>query len=124
MALRKQISFDLDTKVMKQILGNSYTNTYEKIRKHFNENGFHGQEGSTYSSDTSIEFLDVVSILYDMLEKYPFMEKCVRDMSVTEITEESSVNYLFDYDGTPGKYAQDFDASQSEIDDYYDDFEM
>ena len=121
MILRKQISFDLDTKIMKKVLGNSYTNTYEKIRKHFSENGFYRQEGSTYASNDSKEFIDVVSMLYDMLDKYPFMGKCVRDMSVTEITEiteESSVNFLFDYDGTPGKYAQ------NENDDYHDDFEM
>ncbi|MBQ9199431.1 MAG: hypothetical protein IJ141_04565 [Lachnospiraceae bacterium] len=124
MILRKQISFDLDTKVMKKILGSSYTNTYEKIRKHFNENGFYRQEGSTYSSNDSKEFIDVVSMLYDMLDKYPFMEKCVRDMSVTEITEESSVNFLFDYDGTPGQYAQNESDIQNEADEYYDDFEM
>ena len=39
-------------------------------------------------------------------------------MRVTEVSKIYSVNYLFDYDGTPGKYAQ------NENDEYCDDFEM
>ena len=121
---KKQIIFDIDTKVAKQILGKNYTSIYNKIRYFFKSNGFEHIEGSGYMSNYSLDYYDVIDIIDRMKIEFPYIEKCVRDIRVTEITKQHSLNHMLDYDGTPGKYAQDTNASHSEIDDYYDDFEM
>ncbi|MBQ8913665.1 MAG: hypothetical protein IJ054_06445 [Lachnospiraceae bacterium] len=119
----KQIIFDIDTKVAKAILGNSYNNIYSKIRKYFKDNGFIHIEGSGYVSNKDYNFDDVLNIITSLVETYPFLEKCFRDMRLSEEPEIHSLNFMFDYDGTPGKYAQDENTEQVEAD-YYDEFEM
>lgn len=47
-------------------------------------------------------------MMYDLIDKYPYLEKCVRDIRVANIIDINSLNYIFDYDGTPGKFA-DYD---------------
>lgn len=67
MAKRKQISFDIDTSVAKQILGEQgYTKIYKDIRR--------------------------------------FLEKCVREIHQTDVSNVHSLSRYFTYDGTSGKY--------------------
>ena len=48
---RKQIIFDLDTKVLKQIFGeNKYTQAYYDIKSFMLKKGFEHIEGSAYAS--------------------------------------------------------------------------
>lgn len=43
--------------------------------------------------------------LVDMLvSAYPYLEKCIRNINITEILEVSDLNHLLSYDGTPGRY--------------------
>lgn len=115
---RKQIIFDLDTNVAKIILGQKYNNIYQQIRKYMLKNDFTHIEGSSYMSNKALSEFDLYNIIDGLIEEIPCLEKCCRDMRVTNISRVHSLNYLFDYDGTPGKYAQ------NENDEYYDDFEM
>ena len=121
---RKQIIFDLDTNVSKKILGSNYNNLYQQIRKYMQRNNFIHIEGSSYMSNKAMSEFTLYNIIDGLIEEIPCLKKCCRDMRVTNISRVHSLNYFFDYDGTPGKYARSEDDIQSELDDYYDDFEM
>ena len=51
-----------------------------------------------------MDYYEVEYILALIVEQYPSIEKCIRDIRVTEIGETHELNRLLDYDGTPGKY--------------------
>lgn len=54
-------------------------------------------------------------MILELIDKYPYLEKSVRDIQVANIMDINSLNYFFDYDGTPGKYvAQPMQHSKSE----------
>jgi virulence-associated protein VapD len=59
-------------------------------------------------SDNSFSNTEIANMMYDLIDKYPYLEKCVRDIRVANIIDINSLNYIFDYDGTPGKFA-DYD---------------
>lgn len=101
---QKQIAFDIDTKVSENILGSSYTNMYFSIKKFLLVNGFKHIQGSVYQSLKPMRTADVVYLVDVLVSTYPYLEKCIRDINVTEILEVSNLNYLLSYDGTPGRY--------------------
>ncbi|MDE7423777.1 MAG: hypothetical protein K2N51_08810 [Lachnospiraceae bacterium] len=102
---RKQIAFDIDTKIAEEILGKKYRSIYENIRKYLGKNGFEHLQGSVYVSKEALSNTKVTAIINGLLIKYNYLEKCVRDIRKTDITKEHSLNHLFSYDGTPGDYA-------------------
>lgn len=113
---RRQIMFDLDTKVMEKILGTKYTNVYKNIEQYLKEKGFSHPQGSGYISDKAISNSEMFDIIIELKEKYPYIEKCVRDIRVANIIDVNSLNYFFDYDGTPGKYAaQEKDVKREDV---------
>lgn len=101
---RKQIAFDIDTKIAEEILGGNYRNIYENIRKYLERNGFEHLQGSVYVSKEALSNTKITAIINGLLTKYNYLEKCVRDIRKTDITREHSLNHLFSYDGTPGDY--------------------
>lgn len=110
---RKQIAFDIDTKIAEEILGDGYRRVYDDVKKHLEKNGFKHLQGSVYTSDNPMRDLDVTYIIKELLSKYEYMGKCVRDIRKTDIVREHSLNYLFSYDGTPGKYVKQRKMEQS-----------
>lgn len=110
---RKQIIFDIDTKVASAILGESkYRKLYSDIERYMKKNGFKHIEGSSYESIHPITRTKVAYMIEKLISKYPYLSKCVRDTRETSITEGRSLNKLFDYDGTPGKFVQ-YDYKQN-----------
>lgn len=107
MEKRKQISFDIDTNVAKEILGESkYTSIYSNIQSFMRKEGWEHIEGSVYMSTEPLSNTKV-SMLIDRLKKeYPYITKCVRDMHQADISKVHSLEAQFEYDGTPGKFAQ------------------
>lgn len=104
---RKQIAFDIDTDVAKLILGESnYQNIYKKIEKVFDEKHWKHIQGSVYVSREPISKTKVVRYINELVEKYPYIKKCMRDIRQTEVGRVDSLNKYFDYDGTAGVYAQ------------------
>ncbi|MBP3621522.1 MAG: hypothetical protein J6J16_07160 [Lachnospiraceae bacterium] len=101
---RKQISFDIDTKVAYKILGNNYNNIYGYIRDYLKNNGFKHIQGSVYQSIEPLKTSRIMVHIDMLVSTYPYLEKCIRDINVTEILEVSNLNYLLSYDGTPGRY--------------------
>lgn len=107
MKKRKQITFDIDTNVAREILGNNYTNLYLNIKKFMETNDWRHIEGSVYMSNKPLTNPDVSYLLDDLLENYPYLTKCIRDMHQSDISNIHSLENHFEYDGTPGEYARE-----------------
>lgn len=107
MKRRKQITFDIDTNVAKQIFGEqNYTKIYADIRNFMDKERWKHIEGSVYVSGTAVEDMDVFLLIKRLKNRYPYMDKCVREMHQTNVSKVHSLNYYFAYDGTPGQYEQ------------------
>lgn len=104
---KKLIAFDIDTDIAEKILGQNYRIIYANIEKYFLENDFNHVEGSTYSSKNEVSDMQVAQIINDLIEKYPYLTKCVRDIRQANVVNEQSLNIHFDYDGTCGEYAKE-----------------
>ena len=115
MLRRKQISFDLDTNVLKQIHGEkNYIKAYSDIRSFMESSGFEHIEGSVYASKSILDDSEVLEIIDDLKEKYEYLDKSVKELHQTDIGETHSLGYCFDYDGTPGKFAQKYQEKSSD----------
>jgi virulence-associated protein VapD len=108
MEKRKQITFDVDTRVARMILGkSSYTKIYMDIQKFMEDHEWQHIQGSVYISRKPLNYTDVSYLLYRLLEQYPYITKCIRDICQTDVPERIySMNWQFDYDGTPGRFAK------------------
>lgn len=111
---RKQLSFDIDTNIVKEILGEKkFTRVYADIRKFMESKDWEHIEGSVYMSKYEQENADV-SFLIDALKgQYPYIEKCIKGMHQADILNVHSLEHHFEYDGTPGKYAMKQEQSKS-----------
>lgn len=110
----KQLTFDIDSVVTKQILGeNRYTNVWKDIRKFMEKNGWKHIEGSAYMSKDPVSTVKVISTIQELKRQYPYLDKCVKEMHLTNISKVHSLDKYFDYDGTPGKYAQMYEQKEN-----------
>lgn len=82
---KKQIAFDIDTNVVKQILGTNYTKIYDDIER-FLKKDFNHIQGSVYVSKKPMTSTTVYLFMSDLLQKYPYISKCVRDITFTNVT--------------------------------------
>ena len=57
-----------------------------------------------YQSISPVSTTRVMYLVDMIIATYPYLEKCIRDINVTEILEVSNLNHLLAYDGQPGKY--------------------
>lgn len=107
MRKKKQLTFDIDTKVAKQIFGEqNYSRVYADIRGYMEGEGWKHIEGSVYMSTKSIDNSDMFWVIQNMIKRYPYLVKCVREMHQADISKVHSLNHHFEYDGTPGQYEQ------------------
>lgn len=101
---RKQIVFDIDTKIAEMLLGSNYRNIYRKIENHMYQHGFKHIQGTVYESEESKTNLQISLTIKELIKKNPSLKKCMRDIRQTDISNKHSLNNMFDYDGTCGKY--------------------
>lgn len=101
---KRQLIFDLDTKVSEKILGTGYRKIYKDIELHLKQYGFEHAEGSGYISTFEISDYKLYKILDELKKKYPYITKCIKDMRVADVISLNSLDNLFEYDGTPGIY--------------------
>lgn len=107
MAKRKQVTFDIDTNVAKKIFGEQgYTKIYADIRRFMKKEGWRHIEGSVYMSGHPMINGDILYMIDNIKGKYPYLDKCVRDIHQTDVSNVHSLNQYFSYDGTPGQYEQ------------------
>lgn len=86
--MRKQLSFDLDTSVLKEIFGeDNYAKAYSDIKSFMKKNDCEHIEGSVYMSNYDMSNLEVLNLLADLKEQYPYITKCVREMHQAFILE-------------------------------------
>jgi virulence-associated protein VapD len=97
--------FDLDTKVCEQIFGKGYRRVYDDIGDFLKANGFSHPQGSGYISDSALSNFEIFMLSQKLVQQYPYLTKCIRDIRTADIIEVNSINHYFDYDGTPGKFA-------------------
>lgn len=106
MVKRKQLTFDIDTNVAKEILGEQkYRIIYINIRKFMEKEGWQHIEGSVYMSRAPLSTTKVAWLVDALKEKYPYLTKCIRDMHQSDISNVHGLHNHFEYDGTAGKFA-------------------
>ena len=94
--LRKQITFDLDTTALKIYYpSKSWTNAYNVIKNHMENNGFAWIQGSVYISHNPMLSRTVSSVLKELISNNKWLNLCMRDCRETEIGVEFSKNHLF-----------------------------
>lgn len=104
---RKQITFDIDTKVAKEVLGEkNYTAAYINIRDFMKSEGWVHIEGSVYMSSKPLSTTKVAHLIKGLKKQYPYLTKCIKTMHQSDISNVHSLSHLFEYDGTPGKFVE------------------
>ena len=90
---RKQIMFDIDIKVTKEILGDEYRKIYDDIRNHLEENGFDFCQGSIcmYLSKNPMTDIELTNIINDLLNKNGYISKCVRNARQFDVSNVESL---------------------------------
>lgn len=61
-------------------------------------------EGSVYMSSEPLSATGVAYVIDGLKLEYPYLTKCIRSMHQADIANIHSLNHLFEYDGTPGKF--------------------
>lgn len=84
---KKFISFDLDTRALKQYYpGKHYRKAYRDIAKYMKNNGFNHSEWSGYFSKNSMPMAEVTYYINTMLDTFPWLEPCINNFHVTNET--------------------------------------
>jgi hypothetical protein len=66
------------------------------------KNGFNHIQGIVYESEKPKSYVEIGRLLKKMKTLYPSLDKCIRDIRQTDITNIHSLNDIFSYDGTSG----------------------
>jgi virulence-associated protein VapD len=104
---KKQLTFDIDTNVAKEILGEkNYTTAYANIKNFMTNEGWLHIEGSVYMSSKALSTTKVAHLINRLKKQYPYLTKCIRDMHQSDISNVHSLEHHFEYDGTPGEFAE------------------
>ena len=85
-AYRKYITFDLDTKELKKVLGETrFTSAYKDIESFLKENDYNHKQGSGYLSNQSLTVLDAVMLYKAIEEKFPWAVSSIRTMHYADV---------------------------------------
>jgi virulence-associated protein VapD len=94
---RKQVAFDLDTKALEMYYpAKSWEHAYDDIKRHMKANDFEWIQGSVYVSARPVTAVSTSNLLLVLIQKYPWLNVCMRDCVITNIGKLYSQNYLFD----------------------------
>jgi len=74
-----------------------FTETYMKAT------GFRHPQGSGYISKAPMHRHEVFAIIDAIKMAHPFFGKCIRDIAMTDVGKDFSLNDRLDYDGTSGE---------------------
>lgn len=113
---RKQLTFDIDTNIAKEILGEkNYTTAYANIKNFMKNEGWLHIEGSVYMSAKPLSTTQVAHLINSLKKEYPYLTKCIKNMHQSDVSKVHSLNFHFDYDGTAGKFAQKEQGGRDDI---------
>lgn len=110
---RKQLAFDLDTKVAEQILGSGYGKVYTDLKNFFEKEGLEKIEKSVYATKKPMTYNDLANVIKSLKKEFPFMDKLVKEMHQTSISRHHSLEDFFHYDGTAGEFAKEENKTMS-----------
>jgi len=105
MLSRKKLTFDFDTKLLKQYYPHgrydqiakeaiSWRNAYYTLRDYFNEYGFKWQQGSTWISEKPISNNDASYLFEKICIGHQWIGKCIRDVILDDYKEGSNLTYI------------------------------
>ena len=76
---KKGINFDLDTNALKiYYTEGDWRNAYHDVRNFFKKSGFEHIQGSGYHTLMPMSEPDVMTIVYRMTKRFPWINYCVR----------------------------------------------
>lgn len=98
-AVRKQLTFDLDQKKLKEcypkinsISSNQYyKKAYRDIYLFMKEYNFSHRQYSVYISNDTMTRTDIVKLTIAMAQKMPWLSECIKEMDVTDISNQHSL---------------------------------
>lgn len=93
---RKQVCFDIDTIKARELIGPNYNYIYKKMGNFLKDNSFIHVQGSVYESKNSLTNSKLISIMKDMLTKFPQLNNCIRDIRCTDISNTHILNHLLE----------------------------
>lgn len=90
---RKQITFDLQQKALKQYYPKPkrphspqfYKKAYKDISAFMCANGFEHRQYSVYISSARLDTYDIVELMEKLAGEMPWLGKCVKEVDVTDI---------------------------------------
>ena len=96
---RKQIAFDLSQDALKQYYPHTdppqnpqfYKKAYADIQRFMTANGFEHRQYSVYTSVGRLTNLDVIALMEQMAERFPWLSACVNELDVTNIGVQHSL---------------------------------
>jgi len=93
---KKGINFDLDTESLKHCYPKGdWHNAYFDIRGFFRENGFKHIQGSGYHSTESMSEAKAMAVIYQMTQKFPWLNSCVNICTISDVPELYDISYVF-----------------------------
>ena len=93
---RKQIAFDLDTKILEnEYPKDSWRHAYKLIKSFMQDHGFDWQQGSVYTSRGSKTHIEIAEMIEELVEKYSWLAKSIRDCKVTTLGKTHDLTFIF-----------------------------
>lgn len=88
------LSFDLDTKKLKEYYSKSRRNAYREIQQFLESNGFEHRQWSGYISTERMDMQDVYPLLMLFKESHPWMEHCANRFDASEVKDKGQISLL------------------------------
>ena len=106
---RKQITFDLHQESLKQLYPHTeppqnaqdYKKAYQDIRRFMTANGFEHRQYSVYVSAEKLTTLDVIGLMEQLAEQFPWLSQCVNEIDVTNIGVQHSLKHVLENASKP-----------------------
>jgi len=97
--VRQGVHFDMDTKALEKYYPKpSWRRAYDDVRKFMEENGFEHEQGSGYHSKEAMLQPEALDIVENMIDKYPWLNKCMGVCTIADVPVTYDISYLFNKD--------------------------
>ena len=93
---KKGINFDLDTNALKiHYTEGDWRNAYYDVRNFFKKNGLEHIQGSGYHTLMPMSEPDVMTIVYRMTKRFPWINYCVSVCTLADVPEAFDISHVF-----------------------------
>ena len=93
---KKGINFDLDTNALKiHYTEGDWRNAYYDVRNFFKKNGFEHIQGSGHHTLMPMSEPDVMTIVYRMTKRFPWINYCVSVCTLADVPEAFDISHIF-----------------------------